>query len=657
MDVPFHDKGIYRFDGFVLDPLRRSLSHGGARIALHGRPFDTLLYLLQHHDRVVTRAELFAAVWPDRVVEENNLGQAIAALRRALQDRAAETLILTVPGRGYRIGVAVEYHAGSQQPHGAPDGGGEVLLPAAARETAAPPAAAARRSARTAAGRWMAFALLGAALAAGAVWSLLHRADRAPPFAPPSHSLAVLAFTNLSGNPARDYLSDGLADEVIDRLGRIGALHVAGRQSSFSFKQGAGSFKQGGGGGPRGTGATINDIARRLNVGAVLEGSVREAGPNLQITARLVDGVSGFRIWSETYDAAPRQAPMLASEIAAAVTTALNVKLSTADTAQLTLGGTTDPAALDAYLHGLQLGVGGGEAARRPALAAFEQAIAHDPNYAMAHLYRGVFLDQIGEMEGGHDEAWTTGMEAEAKKSVRRAIEIAPDLGAAHAKLAEFLLTIDWDFAGALAEISRALILAPGDPQTRMSYANLQIIVGHKEIAEQAAYQAAALDPLSPRIYRQLANLLIQAREYEAAQVALRHARQSETEETPNDRYFTALVELGLGHPAEAARLCAGSHDWNFEQLLAIADHALGRDEEAAKLLADLQQRLGDSAALQYAEVYAQWGRTQDALKWLKTAMRLRDPGLAYLRASPTLDPIMQTADFKDIERQLHFPP
>jgi thioredoxin-like negative regulator of GroEL len=114
---------------------------------------------------------------------------------------------------------------------------------------------------------------------------------------------------------------------------------------------------------------------------------------------------------------------------------------------------------------------------------------------------------------------------------------------------------------------------------------------------------------------------------------------------------------MGLGHPTTVVQLCGGSHEWNFQQLQLIADHALGRDDEAAHLLADLQQRLGDSAALQYAEVYAQWGRTEEALKWLNTAMRLHDPGMAYLRASPFLDPIMQTADFKDIERQMNFPP
>jgi tetratricopeptide (TPR) repeat protein len=333
------------------------------------------------------------------------------------------------------------------------------------------------------------------------------------------------------------------------------------------------------------------------------------------------------------------------------------VSLSGADTAQLTLGGTTDPAALDAYLHGLQIATGGGGASRRPALAAFDQAIALDPRYAMAHLYRGLMLEQLTDFEDGHDLAWISQTQADAEASVRRAIAIAPNLGAAHAALAEFLEKNHWDFAGALAEISHALELAPGDAQTRMTYAFLQIAVGHRELAEAAASQAASLDPLSPRIYRELANVLIEARDFPAAQVALRHARQTEAAETPNDRYYAAQIELGLGHPAEVVRICAGSHDWIFEQLQAIADHALGRDDEAAHLLADLQQRLGDSAAMQYAEVYTQWGRTEEALKWLRTALRLRDPGMVYLRASPLLDPIMQTADFRDIERQMNFPP
>ncbi len=648
MDVLLRDKGIYRFDRFELDPLRRTLSRAGEPIVLQGRPFDTLVYLLQHHDRVVTRAELFAAVWPDRVVEENNLGQAIASLRRSLQDQAAGTLILTVAGRGYRIGVPVEYDTGAGQPLPRPIG--DRAQPDARHSTAATPAPASGRpiSLRLAA------AILLAVVAVGAIvlWPRAPRPTDRPVFAPPPHSLAVLAFANLSGDAAQDYLSDGLADELIDRLGRIGAVRVAGRLSAFSFKAGGVNSAPAGG-----AGVTIGEIARRLNVGAVLEGSVRKAGSRLEITARLVDGVSGYRIWSQTYDAAPPQTTALAGEIAAAVTAAMHVALSGQDNAQLTLGGTADPAALDAFLHGLQMATGGGAASRRPALAAFEAAIARDPNYAMAHVYRGLMLEQLTDLEEGHDLAWISRTQADAEASVRRAIAIAPNLGAAHAALAEFLQKNHWDFTGALAEIPLALELAPGDAQTRMTYAVLQIVVGHRELAEAAAYQAAALDPLSPRIYRELANLLLEARDFAAAKVALTHARQSEATETSNDRFYGAQIELGLGHPGEVARLCAGSKEWPFEQLLAVADHALGRDAEAAQLLADLQHRLGDSAALQYAEVYAQWGRTEDALKWLKTAMRLHDPGMVYLRASPMLDPIMQTADFKDIERQLNFPP
>jgi tetratricopeptide (TPR) repeat protein len=210
-------------------------------------------------------------------------------------------------------------------------------------------------------------------------------------------------------------------------------------------------------------------------------------------------------------------------------------------------------------------------------------------------------LEQLTDLEEGHDLAWISRTQADAEASVRRAIAIAPNLGAAHAALAEFLQKNHWDFTGALAEIPLALELAPGDAQTRMTYAVLQIVVGHRELAEAAAYQAAALDPLSPRIYRELANLLLEARDFAAAKVALTHARQSEATETSNDRFYGAQIELGLGHPGEVARLCAGSKEWPFEQLLAVADHALGRDAEAAQLLADLQHRLGDSAALQYA--------------------------------------------------------
>ena len=628
MDVPFRENGSFRFDRFRLDPLRRTLLCGEERIALQGRAFDTLAYLVANADRVVTRAELFEAVWPGRVVDENNLGQAISALRRSLRDQAGEALILTVAGRGYRIGVPVAF-----EPYELPNAGSVGFL-APEQPEAAP---VARRVAR----HWVLAPLVACAVLAGVAWWALQRRDAAPTLKPPSDSIAVLAFSNLTGDPGQDYLSDGISEELTDRLGRIGGPHVAARRSTFSFKGGA---------------ATIADIARRLNVGAVLDGSVRRAGNRMRVTAQLIDAVSGYQIWSDSYDQPQGDALAIETALADAVVRKMNIKLSGADGMQLTLGGTKNPAALDAYLHARKIGLTGTIATVKVALADYETAIGLDPNYAMAHLGRSEALSTLVERQAERDDSWIEKTAAEAEAEIRRAIAIAPDLGVAHAYLADTLAEDHLDFVGALAEASRARMLAPGDAPGLMMVAFVQATAGHTQDAIVTAKSAASLDPVSARTYRWLASILIKARDFAGAEAALRHAQQIEPAAVSNDHYLAAVINYGLGRYAEVVRVAAGIDDWGRSQYLAMAYHALGRDKDAENAMNELRAALGDTGGLQYAEVYAQWGRAEEALAALKTAARTHDPGLVILKIDFLLDPIANYDGFKDIVRQLNFP-
>jgi TolB-like protein/DNA-binding winged helix-turn-helix (wHTH) protein/Flp pilus assembly protein TadD len=637
MDVPFREKGIYRFDRFKLDPLRRTLSRGDARIALQGRPFDTLAYLVQHNDRVVTRTELFAAIWPDRVVEENNLGQAIAAVRRALQDHAAEELILTVAGRGYSIGVPVAFEPYELT---ASDNSATFALALAETATATPPSAAEGATGS----RFAVISVLVFTAIMAATALLWYRAGQAPPFVPPAHSVAVLAFTNLSGDAKQDYLSDGLADELIDRLGRIGALHVVGHASTFIFKHGS---------------ATATEIARRLNVAAVLEGTMRLDEKRSHVTVQLIDGATGYVTWTHDYDAPANGSAGLANEIAASVTTALHIPLAAGDNAQLALGGTTDASALDAYLRGMQLRIGGDPAKLEAALAAFQTAVARDPAYALAYVQLAKTLLSQTQWEPERDEAWKNEKTALAVANVRKAIALAPQLGTAHSQLANLLVDfdLDRDLTGALNEAERALLLAPGDSQVLQDVSYVLSAVGHQAQAEAAASTAAALDPLSPVAYRQLALTLLFGRKFVEAEAAERHALQSEPAETEYDRYLLARIALGLGHPAEVLRLAPRISGFVGQYVLAIAEHQLGHDADAERALAALRKLTNDDAPLRYAEVYAQWGRTQDALAWLRLAASNHDHALLLLKEDYALDPIATTADYKAIERQQNFPP
>ena len=634
MDVFTREKGIYVFGPFRLDPVRRALLRDGERIKLGARLFDTLVYLVENHDRLVERDELEQAVWRGRFVEEGNLAQAISALRKALQaDGTTETFIVTVTGRGYRFGAPVEF-----LPAPVPGSPADLLLNPDRPDAIAPPKSTMEKI-RPAA-LLAALLALFAASSAAVIWHFLPPA--APPFAPPPHSIAVLAFTNLSGDPAQEYFSDGLSEELIDALSRIRQVQVAARTSSFSFK---------------GKQAAIDEIAHKLNVGAVLEGSVRRQGPRLRITTQLIDAKSGFDLWSRSYDRDQNDLLTVQTDIAAAVSNALQVTLLGDDAAKLSLGGTANPKAFDAYLRGIELMHADQDNGFRRALAAFDEAIALDPNYAQARVHRAGALQQILFTEEIPDVAAARRMERDALAEAERAVALAPDLPSAHAQLGALLEEARFDFVRATAEIGRARDLAPSDFAANLAYADLHMHLGHIAEAVTSAELAASLDPLTPNTFLRLSGVLTWARRFSDAKVALNHARQLAPGTEIEYRGLQGEIELDQNDPAAARQTCAPATDWQQILCLAVADHALGNLPEANANFAKLRTQLGDTGAIQYAEIYAQWGQPDEAAHWMQEAWRLRDPGLIEMKADSRLDPIRDTPQFQDIERRMNFPP
>jgi TolB-like protein len=565
------------------------------------------------------------------MVDENNLGQTVSALRRALREAGGTPdAIVTVPGRGFQLALPVVFQpAPLDQP---------VVFPPVPIDqpagVASPPDAAPRVRRR--------LPLIAATIAtAVAAACLVVYLRRPAPFVPPPHSLAILPFANLGGDASQTYFADGLADDLIGRLSRIGPVQVAARASAFLFRQ---------------NDATAPEIARRLNVASVLEGSVRRSDKHIQIMVRLIDGATGLVAWNQAFNGSPADAPRLENDIAAAVADALHVRHAGGDNFQVALGSTADPAALDAYLRGLQLYIGGDGTSVRGALAEFDAAIARDPNFALAYVKRSATLEGLLGLEPDHDMAWRTRTVADAEATARKAIALASNLGAAHAELAILLSEFDLDFTGALAEAEQARLLAPGDAAVAQDISFVLSAAGHHDEAIAAATEAAVLNPLSPLAYRKLAWTLVEARRFAEALPAVRHAEQTEPAETQIDRTLLVQIALGLGHPEQAAEQAQGINYWGKNVLLAIAYHQLARDADAASALAAAQKEMGDNGAMQYAEIFAQWGRPQDALTWLNKAVALRDPGLVMLKQDVLLDPIANTAGFNDIERRLNFP-
>jgi TolB-like protein len=330
---------VYEIGEFQVDAQRRLLFLGGEPrpLPLASKAFDTLLYLIEHRDRLLDKDTLLAAIWPDVVVGENNLNQVITSLRRVLGERRDEhRFIVTVPGRGYRFVADVRERS------------------------------------------------------AGSPTSKIHHmavadplSKRAGPVAQRT-SIAVLPFANLTGEPGRDYLGDGMSEELIHKLTRVPGFRVSARTSSFAYK---------------GKNVHIRDIARDLNVTAVLEGSIRMTANRIRVTAQLVDAQSGFHVWSKTYEQALDDIFKLQDELAAAIVGALQGERDIASMLPIiSTHPTTDVEAYQLYLQGISLYAHLSEANLRTAIQRFQQALTRDPTFtraicavALAHITTGVY--------------------------------------------------------------------------------------------------------------------------------------------------------------------------------------------------------------------------------------------------------------------------
>jgi TolB-like protein/DNA-binding winged helix-turn-helix (wHTH) protein/tetratricopeptide (TPR) repeat protein len=628
MDVAPRERGIYAFGRYKLDPSRRCLHRDGSEVALTARLFETLLYLVQHPERLIERDELEHAVWHGRAVEGGNLQKAISSLRRVLQDGGAgETYIVTVPGRGFQFCAPVAFEPA------------ESPRPADLTFTHA----RARRGMRRV---WIPVLLGGTVLllaTIGLSWHFVPPASPVAAFTPPPHSVAVLAFANMSGDAHQEYFSDGLADELINTLSRIAGLRVAARTSAFSFKGGT---------------ATISDIARRLNVAAILEGSVRLDGPRAHIAVQLIDTRSGFQFWSRSYDQDRRSGDMLQvrTDIAQAVAGSLEMRLGDGDAAKLTVGATHDPRAFDAYLRGMADNQDFDDARARNALGDFDDAIRIDPNYAQAFAGRAVAHNFLAIASYGVDARQDRQEAAAALADANRAIELAPMLAEAH-RVRGAILFSKLDFIAAANEIARASELAPDSAIIEATRGTIEARFAHAATALQAARHAISLDPLNPSAYRRLGLVLYWTRQFGAAIEAFGHAAAVDEHVSRVSLSLPASAYLAQGRPAEAAHICEGGQEWTDQVCLAMAYHALGRQKEAEAQFAELHKALGDRAAYVSCEITSQWGQREEALRWLKTAYALRDSGLADMKVSPFLDPLRGTETFKAIETALAFPP
>jgi TolB-like protein/DNA-binding winged helix-turn-helix (wHTH) protein len=645
----------YQVDDLLIDLGQQRVIRAGTEIPLPGLSYDLLVTLTQAAPNFVSFDQLIERVWPGLVVAPETISQRVKLVRDALNDDPqAPRYIGGLRGRGYRMVATVR------------------PLMDTLRNSTTDPAARAKSgpaSAQSPSARRLAYLGGAAVLAATLIYiiisqfrSSIHvpvsesetsaahdsvsrvRSDRETivPFTPPQHSIAVLPFANMSGDKDQDNFSDGLSEELLNMLSRIDGLQVAARTSSFSFRK---------------ENTDIAAIARKLNVAAVLEGSVRRSAHTVRVSAELVDAVTGYRLWSQSYDRSLGDVLALQTEIATAVTHALQIPLLGGVAATIQLGATRDPAAFDAYLRGLIL------ARKSPAnaenalasIAAYSDAIRLDPSYALALVGRaytlGTYAGNFASVPAAR-QSWDR-----ARADAEKAIALAPNLGEGHMVLGAVHLYASQDFVRAGKELDRALALAPGNAIVLYEYARFAAFLGHSDTAIATARRGAMLDPLNLRTHRELGDVLLYARRYGEALSAYQESITLDPERAAAEYGRRGTVYYLLDNLQMALLSCETRPEQLDSQVcLAIVFHKLGQKANADSALARLVAANGDAAAYQYAEIQTQWGNAAAALNWLEVAMRLHDSGLPTMKVDPLLDPLRELPRYQGIERALMFP-
>jgi serine/threonine-protein kinase len=462
----------------------------------------------------------------------------------------------------------------------------------------------------------------------------------AAPFSPPPHSIAVLPFVNMSGDKEQEYFSEGLTEELLNSLTEINELRVAGRASAFSFQ---------------GKDTDINTIARKLNVGAVLEGSVRRSGHTVRISAHLLNTATGFHMWSKTYDRDLGDVLKLQTEIATAVAGALKVTLLGNEAAKIELGGTRNPGAFDAYLRASRAARSGqGASSYQNAIAGYTEAIRLDPNYALAFAGRSLALSSYaGEFA---NDIGIRGFYAKAEADARQALKLAPKLAEGYLALARFLGSTALDYTYTSEAYQRAIALAPGDAEVLARSGAFAVLMGRVDAGLAAVRHAVALDPLNPQSHETLGEALFWTRQYQEA-IAVFGEVTSLEPDFKRAYGFRGVAYYLLGDLQSAGSSCETALDhWSSIWCLSLTYEKLGRHADAEAELKKFQVRFGDAAAYQYATIYARWGNTAKALEWLGRAVRLPDPGVVSVRADPLMDPLRNDPRFQAIVRELKFP-
>lgn len=651
---------IVRVRKLAVDLYTGELWKNGMRTNLPEQPRQILAILLKKPGELVTREDLRKALWPsDTFVDfEHSLNTAMMRLREALGDSSENPrFIETLPRRGYRFIAPVETTVASPVRE---TKGGE---PAPSADSDMPESGGRQDvgelRAQLSAKQWkgkiadlpralLAGGLLVVCLGAITLLTLhyMRNASATELETDRINSVVVLPLENLSPDKNEDYFADGMTDELIARLATVSSLRVLSRTTAMAYK---------------GTHKSLPEIARELNIGAVVEGAVVRSGDHVRITAELVQVPADRHIWAETYESPIGDSLALQNQVATAIVNAIRIKLTPVEQKQLATARPVSTDSYEDYLKGrYYYSNNRSSEGLTKAIEYFRKATQEDPRNALAYSGLANCYATMGSTLVGTMPSLEAA--AKARAAALKAIEIDSNLAEAQVALSTVQIKYDWDWAQAAKGFQRAIELNPSYSTAYQRYSLYLMAMGRMQESVIQINHARELDPLSVSVNFSLGWRLYMAHQYDQAIEQLRNTIELE----PN--FAVAHVILGQAYEQK------GFHDQAIAELqnaaaisdgtplaLAALGHAyatMGRKTEAQAVLYRLLHppKKNYVSPFYVAVVYEGLGRQEEAMDWLDKAYENRSNGLIFLKVDPELDGLRANLRFRALQRKLNLP-
>lgn len=649
-----HSARLYEFGPFRLDAAKGVLLRDQEVVSLTPRLIEMLLAFVENSQRLIEKDELMKLLWPDSIVEEANLTVNISALRKALGQRANENrYIVTVPGRGYRFvaevkgvseqetEVVLEQHTSTEiiiEEEEDESRAVTYALPLPERALLLAVGQPSKRR-KLLLGSLVAFALIGAV---SYLWlsGKLHKPATGARF----KTIAVLPFKLLGASETDEYMGVGMADALITRVGSINQFSVRPTSAVLKYAR---------------TEQSLIEVGRALNVEAVVEGTIRKSGETYRVTAQLVSVETGAPIWTDKCDEKVTDIFTVEDRVSAKMAEALTLNLSGEEKARLARRHTENAEAYSAYLRGRFHYTKLTPEGIRKAVDYFEQAVAMDQNFSLAHAALASAYARLGFRAFGSLPPHET--MPRAKTAALRALELDDVSAEAHTALGMIKLRYDWDWPAAERELRRAIELKPAHAEAHQAYADCLLAMARYDAALAELRIAEELDP-SSYVGISLTRLahLYQNRQYDRLIESCKNLIELDA-----NSYLGYLV-LGMAYEQKrmyeeaiaAAKKAIGAVPGKTgESVLGHIYAKMGRRGEALKVIEEFKEAAKQSYvdSMHIAVIYSGLGDAEQTLAWLEKGYQERSTWMIYLNSDPRYEWLRANPKFQSLLRRIGF--